>query len=280
MQIVSTCLARDLSVYRVTYRSLRKHLPGSEVHVITRKEDFEKFRKACGPDLHLWDEAGMIPSMTLKDLRQFPLPFFPPGAGWYFQQFLKYSFVDVSNDDDHFLIWDADTVLLRPLEFFDQAGRPIYTSAEENNPAYFETYLALFGTPAKREFSFISQHQIIDKKILRNLLSEIEERNGGKPWPWAIMDNLRGDGTNLFSEYETYGHYVKQQCPDSITIRDLSWTREGGGSFCLPPWQPVLSSLSRKYHFAAFEASNGIARKILRAFRSLRKAWTRRNGRS
>ena len=110
MQIVSACLARDLPIYRETYRSLQKHLPGSDIHVITNKEDFPKFKDACGPELTLWDESELVPHMSLKDLRKMPLSFFPTGAGWYFQQFLKYAFVNVSNDDEYYLIWDADTV--------------------------------------------------------------------------------------------------------------------------------------------------------------------------
>ena len=270
MQIVSTCLARDLPVYKVTYRSLHEHLPGSEVHVVTRKEDFGKFRKACGRDLFLWDEADLIPSMNLQDLRKFPLSFFPKGAGWYFQQFLKLSFSDVSNNDEHFLIWDADTVLLKPLHFFDSKGIPIYTRASEYHRPYFETFQALFDMDPEREFSFIAQHQVINKKYLADMLGEIESRNGGKPWPWAIMENLKGAGTNLFSEYETYGHYVKRNYPNSLVFRNLQWTRTGGGAMSLPPWQPVLRALARNHDFAAFEASDGISRRIVRSAKAIK----------
>jgi len=276
MQIVSTCIVRDLPVYRITFESLRTHLPDAEVHVIIRKEDFKKFRNACGDELIMWDEAKMIPTMSLLELSKLPLPFFPEGAGWYFQQFLKFSFVNVSNNDTHFLIWDADTILLRPLDFFDESGRPIYTRAEEYNHPYFETFLALLGIVPKREFSFISQHQIIDKKILRQLLAEVESRNGGKSWPWAIMGNLKGIGTNLFSEYETYGHYVKYHNPESFVVRDISWTREGGGLLCLPPWKLVLRRLARQHSFAAFEASNGIARKLLRIYHTYKSLYIER----
>ncbi len=264
MQIVSACIARDLPVYRRTFKSLKDYLPGSEIHVITRREDFGIFRRACGEDLRLWDETKMIPRMTLADLQQMPLPFFPKGAGWYFQQFLKYAFSTVSNDDEYFIIWDADTVLLRPLEFFDSDGHPIYTKADEHHHPYFETFHSLFGIEAKREFSFISQHQVINKRILGQMLTEIEERNGGVAWPWAIMDHLKGSGTNLFSEYETYGHYLKWRHPDEFLARDLKWTRHGGGRLGLPPWKPLLRHLQKKFDFAAFEASSGLLRKAVR----------------
>jgi hypothetical protein len=263
MQIVSTCLARDLPVYRFTYQSLRRHIPRSEIHLITKKEDFPKFREACGPELILWDESELVPQMSLGELREMPLHFFPKGAGWYFQQFLKYAFVNVSNEDEYYLIWDADTVLLRPIEFFTPEGKPFYTTATEHHIPYFETYQALFGTKAERDFSFISQHQVINKIILRDMLSKIESRYPTKKgWAWAIMENLRGDGSNLFSEYETYGHYMKSTYPKTFEVRDLKWTRKGGELAGNPPREKKLEIMGDKFSFAAFEASDSIGRKV------------------
>ncbi|RYG98894.1 MAG: hypothetical protein EON58_05680 [Alphaproteobacteria bacterium] len=78
------------------------------------------------------------------------------------------------------------------------------------------------------------------------------------------MDSLRGNGSNLFSEYETYGHYLKWKHADEFTLRDLAWTRHGGGRLGVPPWRPVLRQLQKNYDFAAFEASNAVYRRIAR----------------
>lgn len=270
MQIVSACLARDLAVYRLTFKSLRQHLPEAELHVVTRSADFELFRRACGPELHLWDEAELVPGMTLHDLKQMPLPFSPRAAGWYFQQFLKFSFLNVSNADEHFLIWDADTILLRPLDFFDQAGRPYYTKAKEHHHPYFETFECLFGSPANREFSFISQHQVINKRVLREMLELIETRHPtSKNWAWAIMENLKGDGSNLFSEYETYGHYLKWKHAGSFSLRELPWTRNGEKYAGYPPDASKLPALGEQYCFAAFEAFFSLRNRLTRYLRRL-----------
>ena len=265
MQIISACLARDLPVYRATYQSLRRHLPGSDIHVVTKKEDFPKFKEACGPELTLWDEAELVPHMTLGELRKMPFPFFPRGAGWYFQQFLKYAFVNVSNDDDYYLIWDADTVLLRPIEFFTPEGKPYYTTATEYHVPYFETYQALFGTEANREFSFISQHQVIRKSILREMLARMETLHpSSRNWAWAIMENLRGSGSNLFSEYETYGHYLKSERPDSFVVRALDWTRNGERWAGYPPKSDKIESLAQNYAYASFEAFFSLRNRLKR----------------
>lgn len=270
MQIVSACIARDLPVYRITCERLRAHVTGAEIHVITRKEDFSRFRNACGSDLILWDENALLPEMPIKALKAMPFSFFPQGAGWYFQQFLKFAFVNVSNADEHYLIWDADTVLLRPVEFFDSKGRALYTKAKEHHQPYFQTFEALFGTPAKREFSFISQHQLIDKSILRQMLEEIEANNpDARNWAWAIMNNLQGEGSNLFSEYETYGHYAKWKRPDSMVFRELEWTRNGERIAGYPPDPAKLFLLSEEYSFAAFETFFSWKNRIFRALRKL-----------
>ena len=270
MQIVSACIARDLPVYAITCESLRTHVPNAEIHVVTRKSDFPRFRNACGSDLVLWDENALLPQMDLKSLKEMSFPFFPQGAGWYFQQFLKFAFVNVSNADEHYLIWDADTVLLRPIEFFDSLGRPFYTRATEHHKAYFQTFEALFGTPAQRAFSFISQHQLINKQILCQMLAEIEDRNpSARNWAWAIMNNLRGEGSNLFSEYETYGHYAKWKRPEAMAFRDLKWTRTGGQIAGYPPDPSKLHLLSGQYSFAAFEAFFSLKNRLYRKLSTL-----------
>lgn len=268
MEIVSTCILRDLPVYRVACRSLEKYLPGCELNVITRKPDFQRFRDACGSELRLWDEREFIPGMTLDDLQRIPLSFFPHGAGWYFQQFLKFAFLNVSNSEAHYLIWDADTVLLREIGLFDESGRPFYTKADEYHRPYFETFEALFRDRPNRQFSFISQHQLIDKEVLRRMLAEIEALHPESlNWAWAIMENLRGEGTNLFSEYETYGHFLKLRYPDSFAIRSLQWTRRGGGRLGLSPSPSRLKRLSAHYDFAAFEAGDGLMRRFAKRIR-------------
>lgn len=268
MQIVSACIARDLPVYRITCESLRKHVPGAEINVITRKEDFQKFWNTCGSDVILWDENTLIPEMSFSDLKRVNLTFFPNGAGWYFQQFLKFAFTNVSNSDEHYLIWDADTVLLKPVEFFDSGGRPFYTRAEEHHLPYFQTFEQLFGTPATREFSFISQHQVINKSYLREMLDEIETRNPeARNWAWAIMANLRGEGSNLFSEYETYGHYVKDKRPETMSFRNLEWTRNGERYAGYPPAQDKLHKLPPELSFAAFETFFSLKNRIIRTLR-------------
>lgn len=263
LDIVSACRLRDLTTLKLASNGLRKFVPFKKLHVFTARTNFSAFSKALGADVELIDEDAAIEGMTLEQLRRSMGPLLSKGAGWYFQQFLKFSFAFNKTDDDHFLIWDADTAPLRPLEFFDGQGRMLFTKATEHHLPYFETYKNLFRQEPHYEFSFISQHAIVRKSLLREMLQAIEKNTpGNENWAWKIMRNLGGSGTNRFSEYETWGYYVKNFHPQTAIFRDLPWARHGN-QLVPHPSEKDLKSLGESYAFAAFEANRKGLKKFL-----------------
>jgi hypothetical protein len=238
-------------------------VPFKKLHVLAARQNFPAFARALGPDVALLDEDTFVPGLTLAQMRTLAEPGFPQGAGWYFQQFLKFGFAFQETGDDHYLIWDADTVPLRPLEFFDDEGRMLFTTATEHHRPYFETYQNLLRHNPRREFSFISQHIIVRKSILREMLQTIEQNfPGPENWAWKIMRHLAGDGTNRFSEYETLGHYVKNIHPATAVFRQLPWLREGSKLVSTHPSPADLARLAKDYAFVSFEANHGILRQM------------------
>jgi Family of unknown function (DUF6492) len=275
LEIVTACLPRDLHILRLGIAQLRRFLSIDSVHVIAPSWNFEKFRHVLGSDVELIDEDELIPTMTLAKLRELPSPCFPQGAGWYFQQLLKLVFAYCGRQE-HYLIWDADTILLQPVEFFDSQGRALYTKSEEYHPPYFETYRRLIGEEPNREFSFISQHMIIEKAVLRDMLVKIEKRfSGSENWAWKIMKNLPGTDCNRFSEYETYGHYAKRFYPDRVAFRELPWTREGVRLASFHPKTTDLDRLAREFSFAAFEINRTPLRLTVRWAKGHLRRWLR-----
>ena len=259
LDIVTACRLKDLPVLKLAARNLPLFVPFKKLHVLTARRHFPQFSKALGPEVILVDEDAFIPGMTLAELRLLAEPGFPQGAGWYFQQFLKYQFAFQETGDDHYLIWDADTVPLQPLEFFDDQGRMLLTTAEEHHLPYFETYQNLLRHDPHREFSFISQHMIVRKSILREMLESIDSNLPGlENWAWKIMRHLRGGGTNRFSEYEMLGHYVKNRHPEAAVFRQLPWLREGARCGFAGPSPATLARLSKDHAFVAFESNRGL----------------------
>ncbi len=264
-EVFIPCRKRDLVTLRHAVDGLRRHLGPLNIVVATARKDFRAFEQAFGATVTLVDENELIPQMTLAQIQALPLPHFPRAAGWYFQQLLKYAWSFQNTGNGYFLIWDADTILLRPLSFFDAEGRVIMTQATEYHAPYFATFEKLFGFPAPYEFSFISQHQMIDKSRLQEMLKSIEARFPSCPnWAWAILQALPPQGPNLFSEYETYGHWMKRFHPEEMAYRNLPWFRDGTEVAGFPPRPRELEKFSRDYFFVAFEARE----------RPLKKVWS------
>jgi hypothetical protein len=273
LDVVTACLKRDLPLLTLAYQNLQRFVSMKQLHVITRRHDFHHFEAVLGSEVVLWDENEMIPKVTFDALKVIPMARFSQGVGWYFQQLLKYQFAFQKTEDDYYLIWDADTVPLRPLELFDAQGRGWLTKSEEFHEPYFLTYEKILGRPANREFSFIAQHMVIQKSVLREMLVEIERHCAGpENWAWKIMRNLSGEGSNRFSEYETYGHYIKEAHPEWVAFRELPWLRSGASECGRRPSQEALKRLGERYYYASFEESERLYRRMGRRIRN----WLRR----
>ncbi|MCS7337432.1 MAG: DUF6492 family protein [Verrucomicrobiae bacterium] len=255
LQVVTACRARDLPVLELAAARLPECVPFDGLTVLAPEADCELIRARLGRNANVVSEEGFIPGLRLEDLRGFKLPGFPAGAGWYYQQFLKLQYAFVDPEDDFYLVWDADTVPLRPMQFFDVQGRMLLTRASEFHPPYFDTYRRLFGSDPHRECSFIAQHMLMQKSVVREMLAEIERRFPGPyPWPLKIMNVLEPVHPNLFSEYETYGHYIKNRYPDRVAIIERAWLR------VIPqfwgrrmPSASELRRLAERYDYVSFE---------------------------
>ena len=90
VDVVATCLKRDLPVLVLAYENLRRFVPMKQLYVITSRKDFRHFENMLGKEVVLLDENEMIPGVTLAALKVIPLARFSQGPGWYFQQLLKY----------------------------------------------------------------------------------------------------------------------------------------------------------------------------------------------
>ncbi|HTA16696.1 MAG TPA: DUF6492 family protein [bacterium] len=236
--------------------------PPHRLCVLAPDRDCAEIRGRLGGEARVIAEDGFIPGMTSADLRAIPGrgPAFPKMAGWYFQQFLKLQFAFFEQEDDHYLIWDADTVPLRPMEFFNASGRMLLTTAEEFHAPYFSTYERILGAEPNRAFSFIAQHMLVQKSVAREMLAAIGAHVPGEDtWAWKIVRSLpEGQELNLFSEYETYGHYVKNRYPGRVECVRRPWTRGVLSPFGQAlPSEKALEKLGKSYDYAAFERAYG-----------------------
>ncbi len=160
----------------------------------------------------------------------------PRGAtGWYYQQFLKMQYAFMC-EDEFYMVWDGDTIPCRTINMFSEAGAPYLDLKYEYHEAYFETLEVLL--PGMRKCikkSFISEHMLINTKLMRQLIEKIEandEIEGATFWekiihaipPRKIVDSA-------FSEFETYGTFVCFTDPGMYKLREWHSFRLGAEFF-------------------------------------------------
>lgn len=175
-------------------------------------------------DVKIVDEAKLFSDGLTKDYIEAKLrkkcPELLRRSGWLFQQFIKmgcsYAIPSLS---DYYLVVDADVVFLRRIRFFHN-GRMLLAKSDEFHQPYFNCYKRLLGESADSKTSFVAHHMVICKSIMLELLDNIEKQFK-KTWYDAVLDNIDKESALMFSEYETYGHYLENHYLERLTIRRL-----------------------------------------------------------
>ena len=178
-------------------------------------------------------------------------------TGWYFQQFLKMAFA-LSNycKNDYYLSWDADTIPLQKISFFDVDERPFFSMKTEYHKPYFIAIKRLLGIEKINEGSYIAEHMMFNKSIMCELLDTIQRSCvDGLIWYEKILNAIvpELESANSFSEFETYGSFCKLNYPSLYVERKLPSFRRGGliqGRFVC---DDVLQKLGEDFVTSSFE---------------------------
>jgi len=251
---------------RLAIPRLLRFIKGIRNIIIISKKQNEKFFKGINNKIRFIDENKVLPNFTIRDIESLNLPYFPQRAGWYFQQILKLGASNIKYISDNYIVWDADTIPLKNIEVVDQNGKYNFIKSTEHHLPYFKNYEILLGEKPNREFSFISQFMIFNRQILREMFNQIEQNfSNEKAWYRLIFEKIEGEHSSLFSEYETYGHYIKNHYPELCNFIELNWLRNGTEHIASPfPKIKHLDSLAKHNYYASFELRpNKIHTKII-----------------
>ena len=101
----------------------------------------------------------------------------PRRAGWYLQQFLKFA-AAAEPGTEWRLVWDGDTLPLRPLRLLsDEATpRPLLAPRADRHTPYFQTIERLLGTGPLAPHSFIHEHLLMRRDLAAALLDTLRPR--------------------------------------------------------------------------------------------------------
>lgn len=241
----------------------------NSIYIVTDKKYFKFFNFDFPAQIVLIDQNKVLPNMIKSDLDSLQLPFFPNRSGWYFQQLLKLGISNINSLSENYVVIDADTIFLKPITFINEYNQFVFLKATEYHMPYFENYKALLNEEPNREFSFISQYMVFNKTIVKMLCTDIEKQMANSTtWNWAIMNNLKGESGSLFSEYETYGHYIKNHFPEKCVFVTMNWLREGSAHLdTTAPSLKDVNKFSEEYCLVSFELqSSGYLNKLKRFF--------------
>ena len=151
-------------------------------------------------------------------------------AGWYYQQLLKLYAHHVIHDlMDNYLIWDSDTVLLKPTAFFhNDYGeiRALFAISPEYNPPYMEHMKRLLPVLERLtgRWGGVTHHQPWMRLIMKELFSDVEHRHGTTFWrAYLLQVEKKHYGGAGCADYEVVMAYALRFHSELSVIRPLRW---------------------------------------------------------
>ena len=253
--IVLVTSYKDIPFLRRTLPFIQDNIgPSKTIFIVTDCLTIRRNRHGfpSSPQIHFVDEDSLVPGMTLCNVAdELSKRGRTRGAGWYFQQFLKMGFSLAPYASGKYLFWDADTIPLHPIRFFEN-DKFLFNPKKEHHPAYFSTIRNLLHIDDAPPFSFIAEHFMVDTSIMREMIAEIEQDNP-ESWWRAILDKADLRDSNAFSEMETYGNYCRIRHPGLYVPRKLDSFRAAGLLFGRQVSQKELKLLALDFDIVSFE---------------------------
>ena len=126
---------KDLEFVPIVIRYIRRYLVNADkIFSITNLEYHNKLRSLVEDQMfYPLDENSLIEGLSFNNVKQILSENGeerPSQTGWYFQQLLKFAFAHTKYAGDYFLTWDADTLPLNSINFFNNE-QPLFTKKIE-----------------------------------------------------------------------------------------------------------------------------------------------------
>ena len=229
--VISICSLKHEHVWRLTSQLLPIYIQASEFIVYVPKEELDRFLEITDPVIKVLpqDLLGLGYAVNLKS--KIESAGNSKRLGWYLQQFYKIEALTRSNSDIT-VIWDADCVPVKNIEFIDLNQNLVYMNAsEETNPLYFMVIEQLLGMNRVQNQSFVVPGFPILKNWVCEFIKHIELYNKGSRWYDAIISCTNFSHKSGFSETETLGTWIANSYPNSWATKKVAWERQGQNRF-------------------------------------------------
>jgi hypothetical protein len=210
LAVVIMATPGDLQTLGLCIESIREYLRHPLSDVVVVSPDVREIKDVAGEHGCSWVHEDSVLPIAKSDI-----DYSVDGvdrSGWLFQQLLKLAF-DARVKDSHYLVVDADTVLVRQ-QVFCVGGREVKLLGDFFHKPYFDVYERLLGEAAHGCHSYVAHQMLFSCDKLRALKSALETRHNCS-WYEAIIACTDRSNASGFSEYETYGQFCQRHFPDS-----------------------------------------------------------------
>ncbi|MEK5026930.1 DUF6492 family protein [Paenibacillus sp. FSL M7-1046] len=217
IDVLIPAIEKDLATLPHVIDSLRRYVrhPISNIYIVSPNSS--KIRNLCLRKNCIFVNESTVLPFTKKDIRYSSSRW--NRSGWLYQQLLKMNGDHICRES-HFLVIDADTVLIRPHRF-RTGGKSIFYYRNWSQPEYFRTYRKLLGTAAPSPKSFVTHYMLFEKAKLAGLKRKIEARHG-MSWHAAIIRSIDKKKQFGFSEFETYANYVYSGNSAAVILKNAN----------------------------------------------------------
>lgn len=212
LDVVIPLIERELPIFQFVVDGLRKNLYHPINKIIVLGPETKSIIDTCKTLKIDFVPEDEVLHVKKRDLQ----PYFNARSGWWFQQFLKLHCFPLIQTE-HYLILDADTVLLRP-HIFLQDNKRVFNISDEFHRPYHEGHHYLMGDKTQFPFSFVSHMMCFDKKTIQDFHQKIQH-NHQKSLPEAIIKMLSENPHFSFSEYESFGHYYLSMAKENVILK-------------------------------------------------------------
>jgi len=225
INICQVSLRRDIPIILENYKNFKKFYKYFNVYIICPDDELTEFKNKLNfEEFHFLSEDEIFSLNELNDIfinlndNVNYKENFKKRLSWYYQQILKIAFCIhfVKNKKEKIVIWDADTIILKKINFFKneysikygtlfEFHKPYYVTSKSitgDYPKYFISSLIQFTSLSVSEYNFFI-NKILDfdifetKEIISIQLSKIILKN--------IFNIHKTYNGSLFSEYELIG---------------------------------------------------------------------------
>jgi hypothetical protein len=265
----------DLETFKLALPRIRKYIRPEKLTLSVPDSDFGKFKLEFADKVWIElkkdsDYFSLVEYERLNNL--LTLRGKESKVNWYLQQLIKIEMLRTLEPDQLGVIWDSDTIPLRPIQFLSHQNKLKLFVSDEYHEPYFVTNERILGVSKQIEFSFIAQCLPIYGYMVADIITKLD---GDSDWWVNIINNLTDEHVLAFSEYEFLGSYIWENYSGITELNHSSWERNGfEQSIFFRDLEKFLDKMSLQYTFVAIEKIERryIVKRIVKKLKAILKA--------